>query len=150
MMQPGDDQVVAERIHGVLSAARSPRSTDMTAPSANVSGRWDVDVEFFSGRSRHTLFIEQDGNWIRGAHQGDFTVRDMIGMIEGKEVKLRSVERRPGASVTFIFSGTVSGDTMSGPIHMGEYLNAKFTAKRHTYSTERTRIVVPKGPPLAT
>jgi seryl-tRNA(Sec) selenium transferase len=150
MMQPGDDKVVAERIHGVLSASRSPRSTAMTAPSTNVSGRWDVEVEFFSSRSRHTLFIEQDGNWIRGAHQGDFTMRDLVGMIEGNEVKLRSVERRPGASVTFIFSGTVSGDTMSGPIHMGEYLNAKFTAKRHAYSTEHTRIVVPKGPPLAT
>ena len=84
-----------------------------------------------------------------GCVQGDFTVRDMAGMIEGNEVKLRSVERRPGASVTFIFSGTVSGDTMSGPIHMGEYLNAKFTAKRHSYPTERTRIVVPKGPPLS-
>jgi seryl-tRNA(Sec) selenium transferase len=150
MMQPGDDRIVADRIYGVLSAVRSPRSTDLIAPSANVSGRWDVDIEFFSGRSRHTLFIEQDGNWIRGAHQGDFTVRDMVGMIEGQEVKLRSVERRPGASVTFIFSGTVSGDTMSGPIHMGEYLNATFTAKRHVYSTEHTRIVVPKGPPLAT
>jgi L-seryl-tRNA(Ser) seleniumtransferase len=150
MMQPGDDKIVAERIYSVLSAKRSPRSTDMAVPSANVSGRWDVDIEFFSSRSRHTLVIEQDGNWIKGSHQGDFTVRDMIGTIEGNEVKLRSVERRPGASVTFIFSGTVSGDTMSGPIHMGEYLNAKFMAKRHAYSTERTRIVVPKGPPLAT
>ena len=71
-------------------------------------------------------------------------------MIEGNEVKLRSVERRPGSSVIFIFSGTVSGDTISGPIHMGEYLNATFTAKRHRYPTERTRIVVPQGPPLAT
>jgi D-glucosaminate-6-phosphate ammonia-lyase len=150
MMQPGDDRVVADRIHGVLSRKRSPRSTDMPAPSTNLSGRWDVDIEFFSGRSRHTLFIEQDGNWIQGSHQGDFTVRDMVGMIEGNDVKLRSVERRPGSAVTFIFSGTVSGDTISGPIHMGEYLNAKFTAKKHAYSTERTRIVVPKGPPLAT
>jgi D-glucosaminate-6-phosphate ammonia-lyase len=150
MMQPGDDKVVAERIHGVLSRTRSPQSTAMPAPSANLSGRWDVDIEFFSSKSRHTLFIEQDGNWIQGAHQGDFTVRDLVGMIEGNEVKLRSVERRPGASVTFIFSGTVSGDTISGPIHMGEYLNAKFTAKRHSYPTERTRIVVPKGQPLAT
>jgi hypothetical protein len=33
---------------------------------------------------------------------------------------------------------------------MGEYLNAKFTAKKHSYPTEHTRIVVPKGPPLAT
>ena len=150
MMQPGDDKVVAERIFSVLSAKRGPRSTDMPAPSANVSGRWDVDIEFFSSKSRHTLFIEQDGNWIQGSHQGDFTVRDMVGMIEGNEVKLRSVERRPGSSVTFIFSGTVSGDTISGPIHMGEYLNAKFTAKKHRYPAERTRIVVPAGRPLAT
>ncbi len=150
MMQPGDDKVVAERISNVLSAKRGPRSTAMTAPSANVSGRWDVDIEFFSSRSRHTLFIEQNGNWIQGSHQGDFAVRDMVGMIEGNEVKLRSIERRPGAAVTFIFSGTVSGDTMSGPIHMGEYLNAKFTAKKHAYPAEHTRIVVPKGPPLAT
>ena len=150
MMQPGDDKIVAERIFSVLSAKRGPRSTDMPAPSANVSGRWDVDIEFFSSKSRHTLFIEQEGNWIQGSHQGDFTVRDMVGMIEGNEVKLRSVERRPGSSVTFIFSGTVSGDTISGPIHMGEYLNAKFTAKKHSYPAERTRIVVPAGRPLAT
>jgi uncharacterized pyridoxal phosphate-dependent enzyme len=150
MMQPGDDKIVAERIFSVLSAKRGPRSTDMPVPSANVSGRWDVDIEFFSSKSRHTLFIEQDGNWIQGSHQGDFTVRDMVGMIEGNEVKLRSVERRPGSSVTFIFSGTVSGDTISGPIHMGEYLNAKFTAKKHSYPAERTRIVVPVGRPLAT
>ena len=150
MMQPGDDKIVAERIFSVLSATRGPRATDMPAPSANVSGRWDVDIEFFSSKSRHTLFIEQEGNWIQGSHQGDFTVRDMVGMIEGNEVKLRSVERRPGSSVTFIFSGTVSGDTISGPIHMGEYLNAKFTAKKHSYPAERTRIVVPVGRPLAT
>ena len=92
----------------------------------------------------------RDSNWIRGSHQGDFTVRDMAGMIEGNDVKLRSIERRPGASVTFIFAGTVSGDTMSGTIYMGEYLNAKFSAKRHSYPTERARIVVPKGRPLAT
>ena len=150
MMQPGDDKIVAERIHGVLSAKRSPRSTAMPAPAANLSGRWDVDIEFFSSKSQHTLFLEQDGNWIQGSHKGDFSVRDVFGTIEGNEVKLRSVERRPGSSVTFIFSGTVSGDTISGPIHMGEYLNAKFTAKRHSYPTEHTRIVVPKGPPLAT
>jgi D-glucosaminate-6-phosphate ammonia-lyase len=150
MMQPGEDKIVAERIHGVLSRKRDQRSTDMTAASASISGRWDVDIEFFSSRSRHTLFIEQDGNWIQGSHQGEFTVRDMVGMIEGNDVKLRSVERRPGSLVTFIFSGTVSGDSISGSIHMGEYLNAKFTAKKHSYPTERTRIVVPKGPPLAT
>jgi L-seryl-tRNA(Ser) seleniumtransferase len=148
MMQSGDDKVVADRIYGVLSRKRSPRSTSMTAPGANLSGRWDVTVEFFSSTSRHTLFIEQDGNWIKGSHQADFSVRDIVGTIEGHEVKLRSDALRPAA--TYIFAGTVSGDTITGPIYMGEYLNAKFTAKRHGYPPGRERIVVPGGPPLAT
>ena len=148
MMQSGDDKVVADRIYGVLSRKRSPRSTSMTAPGANLSGRWDITVEFFSSTSRHTLFIEQDGNWIKGSHQADFSVRDIVGTIEGNEVKLRSAGLRPAA--TFIFAGTVSGDTISGPIYMGEYLNAKFTAKRHGYPPGRDRIVIPGGPPLAT
>lgn len=149
-MQPGEDKIVADRLHGVLSRRREPRSSDMPAPSANLTGRWDVDVEFFSSRSQHTFHIEQDGNWIQGSHKGDYSAREMVGMIEGDKVTLRSVDRRPGDSVTFIFSGTLSAGTISGPVHMGEYLTARFTAKRHAYQTTRTRIRVPSGPPLAT
>ena len=123
----------------------------MTPPAANLTGRWDVDVEFFSSKSRHTLFIEQDGNRIQGSHKGDFLVRDLFGTIEGDQVKLRSTsaERGSGDSVTFIFSGAVSGDTLSGPVYMGEYLNAKFTARRHGYPAVHQPILVPSGPPLA-
>lgn len=149
-MQPGDDKIVAERVYAVLSRKRPPRTTTMPAPAADVSGRWDVDVEFFSSRSQHTLQIEQDGNWIQGSHRGDFSTRELVGMIEGNTVTLRSVDQRPGNSITFIFAGTLANGTISGPIHLGEYLTAKFTAKRHTYTTTRTRIRVPSGPPLAT
>jgi D-glucosaminate-6-phosphate ammonia-lyase len=150
MMQPGDDKIVAERLHSVLSRKRSPMTSTMAAPGANLTGQWDVEIEFFSSRSQHALFIEQDENWIKGAHRGDFTVRDLIGQIEGHEVRLRSSERRPGDNVTFTFAGTISGNTMSGTIYMGEYLNAKFTAKRHAYPDSRTAIRIPTGPPLAT
>jgi seryl-tRNA(Sec) selenium transferase len=149
-MQPGDARVVSDRLHAVLSRKRPPRSTQMAAPAADVSGCWDVDVEFFSSRGQHTLQIEQDGNWIQGSHKGDFSVRELAGMIEGDKVTLRSVDRRPGDTITFIFAGTLSDGTMSGPIHLGEYLTARFTARRHAYSTTRTRIRVPSGPPLAT
>ena len=121
MMQPGDDAVVASRIHAVLSQKRSPRQTALAAPAGSVAGRWDVEIEFFSSTSQHALTLEQDGNWIQGSHQGDFTTRDLVGTIEGDQVKLRSTERRLGIGVTFTFVGTVSGDTMSGPIYMGEY-----------------------------
>lgn len=151
MMQPGDDKIAADRIYSVLSRTRSPKSTTaVAAPAVKLAGRWDVEIEFFSSKSQHTLFIEQDGNWLQGSHQGDFSVRDMIGTIEGDQVKLRSSERRPGTNVTFTFVGTVSGDTMSGPIYMGEYLNAKFTARRHQYPEARPAIRVPTGRPIAT
>jgi hypothetical protein len=122
----------------------------MAAAAANLAGSWDVDIDFFSSKGRQSLFIEQDGNWIQGSHRGEFTTRDMIGQIEGDQVRLRSTERRPGANVTFTFAGTVSGDTMSGTLYMGEYLNAKFVATRHAYSNPRTPIRVPAGRPLAT
>ena len=121
----------------------------LAAPSANIAGRWDVNIEFFSSKSQHSLILEQDGNLLHGVHRGDFSVRDVFGTIEGNSVKLQSSERVPGDSITFTFAGTISGDTISGPIYMGEYLNAKFTAQRHSYPTTRARILIPGGPPLA-
>jgi L-seryl-tRNA(Ser) seleniumtransferase len=149
-MQPGNDKTVADRIYAVLSQKHTPKPTTLEPPSANVSGRWDTDIEFFSSTSKHTLFMEQDGNWIQGSHKGEFTVRDMRGSIEGKTIKLRSVDRRPGDSITFLFSGTLSGETISGSIYMGEYRTAKFTAKRNTNKSPHEKIVIPGGPPLAT
>jgi hypothetical protein len=148
-MQPGDDKIVADRIHSVLSRARSPRSSAPKAPAADLSGRWDVTVEFFSSKSQHTLHLTQDGNRIHGSHQGDFLVRDLAGTIEGDQVKLRSNTNERGDSLNYIFAGSLSGDTVSGSVYMGEYLNAKFTAKRHGYSAATGTIRVPTGPPLA-
>ncbi|HUQ91818.1 MAG TPA: aminotransferase class V-fold PLP-dependent enzyme [Bryobacteraceae bacterium] len=148
MMQPGDDRVVADRLFGVFSKKRSPKPA-MSQPAANLSGRWDVDVEFFSSKSRHTLMLEQDGNRLQGSHKGDFSVRDVFGTIDGDQVKLQSTERIPGDSITFTFAGSLSGDSIAGPVYMGEYLNAKFTAKRHAYPTSRGSILIPGGPPLA-
>ncbi len=149
-MQPGQEKIVADRLFDLLSQKRSPRSTAMAAPSSTVTGRWDVTVEFFSSKSQHTLIMEQDGNWIQGSHQGDLSTRDMVGTLEADQIKLRSVDRHTADSITFIFSGTVSGDAMSGQIYMGEYRTATFTAKRHVFRTVRQKIAVPGGPPLAT
>jgi D-glucosaminate-6-phosphate ammonia-lyase len=150
MMQPGDDKIVADRIHEVLSIKRSPRP-EPAAPGTNLSGRWDVNVEFFSSKSQHVLFLQQDGGRVNGSHKSDFSVRDVQGTIEGSQIKLRSntAERGSGDSIPYIFAGTGSGDTFSGTLYMGEYLNAKFTATRRPYAAGSSAIVLPGGPPLA-
>jgi D-glucosaminate-6-phosphate ammonia-lyase len=150
MMQPGDDKIVADRIHEVLSIRRSPRP-EPAAPEMILSGRWDVNVEFFSSKSQHVLFLQQDGGRVNGSHKSDFSVRDVQGTIEGSQIKLRSntAERGSGDTIPYIFAGTGSGDAFSGTLYMGEYLNAKFTATRRPYAAGSTTIVLPGGPPLA-
>ena len=149
-MQQGDDKIVADRVSGVLKQNRPARKMQMRPSTVNIGGRWDVTIEFFSSTGNHSLVIEQDGNWLRGTHKGEFTVRDLEGTIEGNAIVLRSVERQPGDHVTFIFSGTASPDSLSGDIYMGEYRTAKFTGKRYGYKNKRAPLTVPSGPPLAT
>jgi seryl-tRNA(Sec) selenium transferase len=149
-MQPGNDKVVADRIHAVLSAKHSPRPSAMSTPKRSIAGHWDVVVDYFTSKSEHNLFIEQDGNWIQGLHTSEFSTQHIAGMIEGDQVKLRSSIRQPGDGVTFMFSGTVSDGGFSGSIYLGEYLTAKFTARPSTYKHERRRVIIPGGPPLAT
>lgn len=149
-MQPGNDKVVAERIFTILSAKRSPRNENLAAPTVSIQGHWEVLVEYFSSKSKHSLYLEQDGNWIQGTHQSDFTTQEIGGLIEGDQIKLRSQVRIPGSSVTYLFSGNASSDKLSGSIYLGEYLTAKFTATRAQYKNERRRIMIPGGPPLAT
>jgi D-glucosaminate-6-phosphate ammonia-lyase len=150
MMQPGEDSIVADRIHTVLAEKRQPRPAAMTRAAGDIAGRWDVEIQFFSSKGRHTWSLEQDANWIQGAHQGQFSTRDIAGLIEGDVVKLRSVEADPGWTVPFIFAGKLAGDTISGGVYMGEYLNATFKATRHAYSTTRAPIRIPTGRPLPT
>jgi D-glucosaminate-6-phosphate ammonia-lyase len=148
-MQPGNDKVVAERIVQVLSQPGT-KSKEMAVPVVNLTGRWDASIEFYSSKSQHSLFIEQDGNWIKGSHQGDFSMRDLAGILDGDQVKLSSSDRHVADNVPFIFYGTVAEDKMTGQIFMGEYMRAGFTATRHEQKTTHKPIRVPKGQPLAT
>lgn len=149
-MQEGEDKIVAERVYEILSRKRMPKSNAMSAPAGNLSGQWDVNVNFFSSTIKHTFNLQQDGNWINGSHKSQFDERSIGGTIEGKQVKLSSTMTRPGDQITFYFSGSLDGDTISGDIHMGEYRTAKFTASRKTLKPVRKKVLVPKGPPLAT
>lgn len=149
-MQPGEDEIVKERIHEVLSRRRRAKPA-MNRPAGEITGRWNVDVKFYHSESSHTITIEkQDGNWVWGSHKGDFSTRDLAGTIEGNEVKLVSVDRIPGDTVRYIFIGELDGESISGRVFMGEYLEASFTAQRHAYPTQGQPVMVPDGPPLAT
>ena len=149
-MQPGEEETVAERIFQILSAPRNSLPTQLAAAEADISGHWDLTIEYFTSTSLHHLFLQQEGNWIEGTHQSDFSSQEIAGTVEGQQVKLRSQVSQPGDRIPFLFSGQISGDTFSGSIHLGEYLTAQFSAKRSSYQKLRKHFAIPGGPPLAT
>jgi L-seryl-tRNA(Ser) seleniumtransferase len=132
MMAPGDEKLVAARIVEILSAKRTLTPPEPEVPpSANLSGRWQVDIRYAAGASTHTLHLRQNGNRLEGTHQGDFLARDIAGTISGERVALASsITERQGDSINYRFTGTVSGETMSGSLSLGEYLDATWTARR--------------------
>lgn len=148
-MVAAEAPIVADRLVEVLSKKRQPKKP-MAAPTGSLAGRWLVDIQFFSSTSTHKWYLEQDENWLMGRHESDFTSQDILGTIEGNEVKLHSTYREPGKQVQYMFGGKLVGDTLTGNIHLGEYQTATFTAKRVTYNPARKPILIPDGPPLAT
>jgi L-seryl-tRNA(Ser) seleniumtransferase len=132
MMSPGDENVLADRLYSLLSGRPAAQPARLPAPpTTDLSGRWDVRIEYAAGVSTHALHLRQRGNEIDGAHQGEFITRDVAGTIDGDAVRLRSAfSEEHGDAITFVFTGKVTAAQMAGTLDMGEYLAAKWTATR--------------------
>jgi seryl-tRNA(Sec) selenium transferase len=147
IMVPGSDKIAGERIYEVLSRKRIPKvKAAMKAPAYDISGRWDVTVQFSNSKSEQSFFIEkQEGNWLQGVHKSSFSERELTGTIEGDQIKLKSLYSVPGDRILSIFFGSVSGNNMKGDLDMGEYITASFTAKKHIYHLEKEKVIIPDG-----
>lgn len=134
-MSPGDEKIVAARIYATLSNPPVQEAVAAAAASAlDVSGRWDVRIEYVAGASTHTLHLRQTGSRVEGTHQGDFVSRDLSGTIDGSRVQFASnYSERNGDSLNFRFTGTITGEEMAGSVDMGEYLSATWRATKHNY-----------------
>lgn len=134
MMMSGEEKIVADNIHAVLS--KPPKIDDpatSAAPVATVDGQWDVKLDFGRGSATHTILFEQDGTKLVGTHRGEFAAGDLSGAVNGATVRFRSTLPTIGSRVSFDFSGTVEGNKLAGTVNLGEYGQANFTAQRHEY-----------------
>jgi hypothetical protein len=132
MMSKGDERIVADRVHQVLSGKHMLAPVENpAAPAGDVSGPWLVEIEYAASTTVHALHIQQHGNQLEGRHQGNFITRDISGTISGDLVTLASiVTERHGDALTYRFSGSIAGESMSGELDLGEYRRATWTARR--------------------
>jgi len=137
MLMPGDDKIVSERLHQVLS--RPPRLDPLPevpqGDPVSVGGQWQLEMQFDRGSALHTLVFEQTGADLVGTHKGEYVTGDLQGKLHANQIKFRSSQRIEGQILSYEFSGTVDGDKMGGDVALGEYGTARWTAQRHQYHT---------------
>jgi L-seryl-tRNA(Ser) seleniumtransferase len=135
MLAPGEEKIIADRLHAVLSKPPKVEAPPAPPPGspANVAGQWEVNLEFVRDSVHHSILLEQDGAKLVGTHHGEFASGDLNGTVAGNTVRFQSSYPTVGTRVSFQFSGTVEGGKMSGTVALGEYGEAKWTAERHQY-----------------
>ena len=130
-LAPGDDKIIADRLFQILSAPHTLKpAAPVVAPATDLSGAWQVEIQFLASKTSHGFQLLQTGNRLTGSHQADFATRDITGTINGDTVTLSSNLAPRGDSVNFRFTGKLAGETLSGALDLGEYLGATWTARR--------------------
>ena len=140
MLMPGDEKVVADRLYSALS--KPPKFADPQppeAPAVSVSGQWDARLEFGRGSAKHSIVLEQDGAKLVGTHHAEFYSSDVSGTVSGNKVRFQSSIQVQGQRLSWVFSGVVDGDRISGTVNLGEYGETTWTAQKHQYRATEGR-----------
>jgi hypothetical protein len=89
-------------------------------------------MKYQCGEGAQRFLLEQQESAIRGVHQGEIYSGNLIGKVHAQEVSFRSVMPVGGNAIEYSFSGTVTGNSMSGMVALGEYGHAEWSASRET------------------
>jgi uncharacterized pyridoxal phosphate-dependent enzyme len=130
MMQPGDYKIVADALSGYM---RNPGHFEnppvYTGPTAQLAGTWNVTVHYIRGEGKQQFVLQQNDTSLTGEHLGEIYKAQLQGKVEADHVMLTSAMSVPGQQrVPYIFTGVLSGGTLSGSVKLGEYGAATFTA----------------------
>ena len=136
--RPDQIDIVAARLEEVLRDAPRPKRDD-APPAADLSGRWDAELTFVSGKSNHSLFIEADGSQLSGTHQGQRGRGELAGSLHWNRVQFRSRLGHAGEASSYLFEGRLDGDRITGELGLGEYGKGTWTARRYDYGRHGRR-----------
>lgn len=129
MMQEHDAKIIADALYdGLTKPAAYSDPVIPQGTAAEISGTWLNTVTYSLGQGEQHFILTQSGNEVSGMLHGEIYTAPLKGSVHGSEVKLNGVMEVSGYSITWHFSGTASGGTMSGKVNLGEYGEATWKA----------------------
>jgi len=88
-------------------------------PKLDVSGAWDLRVNFLHGERTHRLQLKQDGGAITGDQTSQMFDSPVTGTLDADGVHLMFRTRYEGATIFYRLDGTVAGNKIEGNVVLG-------------------------------
>ncbi|MEO7774332.1 MAG: hypothetical protein ABIT36_04160 [Steroidobacteraceae bacterium] len=117
-------------VRSLTAAALLFTSTLALAADASLAGTWNLSIESPQGKRTPTLVLTQAGNVISGSYRSQMGEAPVTGKVTGNEFSFEVKMSRQGQDIVIGYKGTVTGDAMTGTLHMGQMGDAAFTGKR--------------------
>jgi len=131
MMAAGEERIVADALYNAMThPAHYDNPQIPQGDASNVSGEWDVAIQYIRGIGHQHFELKQDGTRLSGVQSGELYKSDLTGGMHADHIELAGDMAVPGNSIPWTFRGVVSGNSMSGTVRMGEYGSATWKADR--------------------
>jgi L-seryl-tRNA(Ser) seleniumtransferase len=117
--QPGEAAQVGQAVANALNAAHNLQPTPEPAAATDVTGNWDVLVQFLHGERKHRLRLRQQGNQLSGSQRSEQFESNVIGKLAAQRVHMQFETRHEGSAIAYRFEGTISDGKMQGDVFLG-------------------------------
>src|SRR5215469_14398063 len=118
-LQPGEAAQVGDAISAVLREARSASPVPRNPPAIEISGNWQLRVDFLQGSRDHRLEIEQRGPELTGHQRSLHFEGPVSGQLSGDLVQLSFTSRYEASTICYFLDGAVHDGVMSGTAVLG-------------------------------
>ncbi len=116
---PGEAAQVGQAIADTLNAAHNLHPATEPAAAIDLSGNWDVRVQFLHGERKHRLRLQQQGSQLSGSQQSEQFESNVIGRLAAQTVRMEFETRHEGSAIAYRFEGTVNDGRMAGDVFLG-------------------------------
>ena len=105
-------------------------SSGAAAQDLDLTGEWVLTVESPNGTGERSVTFVQDGGELSGEIASSRAAGPLSGTIEGNEVSFVAMVMMESGPFEITYTGTVTGDEMSGVVEFGSYGSGTFRGHR--------------------
>ena len=112
------------------SSSSAPPPPPAAAKATDVTGTWELNVESPMGSRASDAIFTQTGETLGGKMVSPRGEVPLSGAINGEAITFGLTVNVQGQNLQIDYTGTVTGDTMSGTVVFGSFGDGKWTGKR--------------------